>query len=131
MATAKVSTNFKNLAISQTKKQKEQIKMRLISLLSLVVFSFLFIVDPAFAAETAKQPIFGEYGSLAAGFGIAIAVLGGAIAQGKIAAAALEGIGRNPGASGAMLLPFFAGLALVESLVLFAFLVTSGLAGVQ
>jgi F-type H+-transporting ATPase subunit c len=106
--------------------------MRLLSSLTLVVFSLLFAVDPAFAAEgAASTPIFGDYAHLAAGFGIGIAVLGAALGQGKIAAAALEGIGRNPGAAGAMFVPFMIGLALVESLVLFAFLVTNGLSGVQ
>jgi F-type H+-transporting ATPase subunit c len=57
----------------------------------------------------------------AAGFAMGIAVLGGALGQGRAAAAALEGISRNPGASEKIQTPMILGLALIESLVLFAF----------
>ena len=57
---------------------------------------------------------------LGMGFGIGIAVLGGGLGQGKIGAAALEGIARNPNASDKVFVPMILGLAFVESLVLFA-----------
>jgi F-type H+-transporting ATPase subunit c len=60
---------------------------------------------------------------LAAGFGIAIAAFGGALGQGKAAAAALEGIARNPGAAGKIQIPMIIGLALIESLVIYAFVI--------
>ena len=66
---------------------------------------------------------------LSAGLGIGLAVLGGGLGQGKAIAAALEGIGRNPGAAGKMLTPMILGLALIESLVLFGFVVAFTLAG--
>ena len=53
--------------------------------------------------------------------GLGVAVLGGGTGQGKAAAAALEGISRNPGAAGRIQTPMILGLALIESLVLFAF----------
>src|SRR5579871_1461729 len=61
----------------------------------------------------------------AAGAGVAIGlgVLGGALGQGRAAAAALEGISRNPGASARIQTPMILGLALIESLVLLAFVV--------
>lgn len=67
----------------------------------------------------------------AAGAGIAIglAVLGGAIGQGRAAAAALEGISRNPGASARIQTPMILGLALIESLVLLAFVISFFLQG--
>jgi F-type H+-transporting ATPase subunit c len=43
--------------------------------------------------------------------------------QGRAAAAALEGISRNPGAAPRIQTPMILGLALIESLVLFAFAV--------
>lgn len=58
--------------------------------------------------------------TLAAGIAIGLAVLGGALGQGKAAAAALEGISRNPGAAPRIQTPMIIGLALIESLVLFA-----------
>ncbi len=58
------------------------------------------------------------------GFGIAmglgLAVIGGALGQGRTAAAALDGIARNPSASGKIFTPMILGLALIESLVLYS-----------
>jgi F-type H+-transporting ATPase subunit c len=59
--------------------------------------------------------------TLGAALAIGLAVLGGALGQGKAAAAALEGISRNPGATSRIQTPMIIGLALIESLVLFAF----------
>lgn len=66
--------------------------------------------------------------ALAAGFGMAFAVIGGAMAQGRAAAAVLEGIARNPSSSDKLFIPFILGLALIESLVILAFLVNNGIA---
>jgi F-type H+-transporting ATPase subunit c len=63
------------------------------------------------------------WGPLAAGLAIAIAAFGGALGQGKTAAAALEGIARNPAAQGKIFVPMIIGLALIESLVLYAFVI--------
>src|SRR3974390_1614222 len=67
----------------------------------------------------------------AAGAGIAIGlgVLGGALGQGRAAAAALEGISRNPGASARIPTPMILRLALIESLVLLAFVIAFFLQG--
>lgn len=62
--------------------------------------------------------------AIAAGGGIGLAAFGGALGQGRAAAAALEGIARNPGASGKLLTPLILGLALIESLVIYAFVIT-------
>lgn len=61
--------------------------------------------------------------SLGAGLGIGIAAFGGALGQGKAAAAALDGIARNPEAAGKVMTPMIIGLALIESLVIFALLI--------
>lgn len=63
------------------------------------------------------------YLALASGFGIAIASLFGALAQGKTTSTALEGIARNPSAAPKMFVPMILGLALIESLVIYAFVV--------
>lgn len=88
----------------------------------LMVMAITFLVaGVAFAAEGgASDP----YASLAAGLGIGIAAFGGALGQGRAAAAALDGIARNPSASGKIFVPMIIGLALIESLVIYAFLVT-------
>jgi F-type H+-transporting ATPase subunit c len=64
-----------------------------------------------------------------AGLAIGLGVLGGAIGQGRAAAAALEGISRNPGASARIQTPMILGLALIESLVLLAFVIAFFLQG--
>ena len=61
--------------------------------------------------------------ALAAGIAIGLAVLGGTLGQGRAVAAALEGIGRNPGAAPRIQTPMILGLALIESLVLFGFVI--------
>ncbi|HNT43319.1 MAG TPA: ATP synthase F0 subunit C [Syntrophorhabdaceae bacterium] len=61
--------------------------------------------------------------AIGAGAAIGIAALGGALGQGKAAAAALEGIARNPGASGKIFAPMIIGLALIESLVIYALVI--------
>jgi F-type H+-transporting ATPase subunit c len=52
--------------------------------------------------------------------GVAIAAFGGALGQGRAAAAALEGIARNPSAADKIFTPMIIGLALIESLVIYA-----------
>ncbi|MBI2336302.1 MAG: ATP synthase F0 subunit C [Deltaproteobacteria bacterium] len=88
--------------------------------------SLLSFFVPALAmAEEAAAPAGGhnQLVGLAVGLCMGIAVLGGALGQGRAAAAALEGIGRNPGAAGKIQGPMIIGLALMESLVLFAMLI--------
>ncbi len=96
--------------------------------LTILVFS----AAPAFAQEAGV----GVEGSqtkmalaLASGFGIAIAAFGGAIAQGRAATAALDGIARNPSASGRIQVPMIIALALIESLVIYALIIAFMLQG--
>jgi F-type H+-transporting ATPase subunit c len=86
---------------------------------------------PAFAAEGAEAAGGGSGSAAAIGAAIAIglAVLGGGLGQGRAAAAALEGISRNPGAAPRIQTPMILGLALIESLVLFAFIIAFILTG--
>lgn len=58
--------------------------------------------------------------ALAIAIGIGLAALGGALGQSRAAAAALEGIARNPNASDKVFVPMILGLSFIESLVLFA-----------
>ena len=77
------------------------------------------------AAAVKAQGLASNYGliALAAGLGIGIAALGGGIGQGRAAAAALDGIARNPGAAGQIRGPMILGLALIESLVIYALII--------
>ena len=58
---------------------------------------------------------------IAAIFGVGIAAFGCGLGQGRIGAAAQEGIARNPGAAKSMFIPMLLALAFVETLVLLTF----------
>ncbi|ABA87279.1 ATP synthase F0, C subunit [Syntrophotalea carbinolica DSM 2380] len=61
---------------------------------------------------------------ITAGFGMAFGSLGTAIGQGLAVKSALEGVARNPGASGKILTTMMIGLAMVESLAIYVFVVS-------
>jgi F-type H+-transporting ATPase subunit c len=95
------------------------------------VASVLFSAS-AFAQEAADSSNTNDtkmFAFLAAGLAIGIAALGGALAQGRASAAALEGIARNPNASGKLFVPMILGLALIESLVIYALLIAFQILG--
>jgi F-type H+-transporting ATPase subunit c len=103
--------------------------------LALAAFSFAatFLVPVlAFAQEEkvgANVMDVRAWAAAGAGIAIGLGVLGGAIGQGRAAAAALEGISRNPGASARIQTPMILCLALIESLVLLAFVIAFFLQG--
>lgn len=79
------------------------------------------VTIPAFAEEVAAEA--STKGALGAGLAIAIAAFGGAIGQGLIGKSAMEGIARNPQAGEKMFTPMILGLVLIESLVIYAFVI--------
>lgn len=87
----------------------------------------------AFADEAAHATAAagkGDWASfIAVGLGMALAVMAAATAQGKIAAAFMDGVSRNPGAQKSMFVPLILSLVFVETLVLFTFLIVQGLSG--
>lgn len=100
-------------------------KKKMLGLLSLVATSL--IVSSAFAQDAAGASNafdVNTWGLLAAGLGMALAAFGGALGQGKAAAAALEGIARNPSASDKLFTPMILGLALIESLVIYSLVIS-------
>lgn len=87
----------------------------------------LFVSSVAFAQESvagANNHDTNMALAVGAGLGIGIAAFGGSLGQGRAAAAALEGIARNPNASGKIFVPMILGLALIESLVIYALIIT-------
>jgi F-type H+-transporting ATPase subunit c len=87
----------------------------------------LTLSSVALAAEAAKKSDaeLRYYGIVAASaaFGLAIAAIGGAFSQSRGIRSALEGIARNPGASGPITTTMIIGLALIESLVIYVLVV--------
>ena len=104
--------------------------LKVVSGLVLAVLTVL-ASSTAFAADAAAGGGGSRELGLAIGAGLAIglAALGGGLGQGRAASAALEGIARNPQASGKIFTPMIIALALTESLVLLAWLIANGLSG--
>jgi F-type H+-transporting ATPase subunit c len=71
------------------------------------------------AEEAGGVPNWGA--ALGAGIAFGLAGLGCGIAQGMTAGNTTAGIARNPGAAGAMNVPFILGMALIESIALVGF----------
>ena len=66
---------------------------------------------------------------LGAGIGIGLAALGCGIGQGTLGAGAMESIGRNPNSTNQLFVPMIIGLAFVESLTLYALVISFILQG--
>ncbi len=91
--------------------------------------SIAFAQDGGDAQLNAINASNGGVIALAAGLAIGLAALGGALAQGRTAASALEGIARNPASADRIFTPMILGLALIESLVIYALIIAFLLVG--
>jgi F-type H+-transporting ATPase subunit c len=99
--------------------------------LRLIAFCATFCATAtAFAQEAgANNQDVGKWAALAAGLAIGIAAAGCGLGQGRAAAAALDGIARNPNASDKLFTPMILGLALIESLAIYALVIAIMLIG--
>ena len=89
---------------------------------AILLFSLLALVGTsAFAQEpVTTAPAGVRWGVVAASFVLGIAAAAGAIGQARAIAAALEGTARNPSAGPMIRITMIIGLALIESLVIYA-----------
>ena len=101
---------------------KKDVMKKLLLLALLMSASF-----PLYAAGMGEMATFGI--ALGAGLAIGIAALGGGIGQGLAMRGALEGIARNPNATDKIFTPMIIGLALIESLVIYALVIVFMLQG--
>lgn len=84
----------------------------------MMVLAILMFATPAFAqGNAAPASTLGNWGLSGIGLGIAVGLAG--MGQARVAGSACEGIARNPGAKGGIQLAMILGLAFIESLVLF------------
>src|SRR5216683_5317409 len=97
--------------------------MKKLSMLLTALACVALLTPAAFAQGGETAAAGGSKGLLwiAAIFGVGIAAFGCGLGQGKIGAAAQEGIARNPGAAKSMFIPMILALAFVETLVLLTF----------
>lgn len=92
---------------------------------SLATLAILAGATPAFAQEAAAAAAAGStnWVAITAGFAMAIASSLCGLAQAKATAAAAEGMARNPGATAGIRLALILGLAFIESLALYTFVI--------
>ncbi|HOI83309.1 MAG: F0F1 ATP synthase subunit C [Campylobacterales bacterium] len=94
-----------------------------------IVLMILALSAVAFAAtgtlaKAEENVIFVQAAALiAAGVGLGIAALGGAIGMGNAAAATIAGTARNPGMGGKLLTTMFIALAMIEAQVIYTLVI--------
>ena len=89
-----------------------------------VLFLMLALATAAFAADgdVANQTL-KAYSMIAAGLGLGLAALGGAIGMGHTAAATIAGTARNPGLGAKLMTTMFIALAMIEAQVIYALVI--------
>jgi F-type H+-transporting ATPase subunit c len=92
--------------------------MKKILFLMVAIASAAFASDANVANETLKA-----YSVLAAGIGLGLAALGGAVGMGNTAAATIAGTARNPGMGGKLMTTMFIALAMIEAQVIYTLVI--------
>ena len=84
---------------------------------------FLALGAVAFAGEAGGESMIKAYSVVAAGVGLGLAALGGAIGMGHTAAATIAGTARNPGLGGKLMTTMFIALAMIEAQVIYTLVI--------
>ena len=92
--------------------------MKKIVLLILALAATAFAADGDVANQTLKA-----YSMIAAGVGLGLAALGGAIGMGHTAAATIAGTARNLGLGGKLMTTMFIALAMIEAQVIYTLVI--------
>jgi len=87
-----------------------------------ILFLMFAFATAAFASENGQSMI-EAYSVLAAGIGLGIAAMGGAIGMGNTAAATIAGTARNPGMGGKLMTTMFIALAMIEAQVIYTLVI--------
>ncbi len=106
--------------------------MRRIISVILMALTVVFLFAPVAFAEEAKVAALGDssvkaMAALAAALAVGIAGLGVGIGMGVGVSKACEGAARNPGAAGKIQILMIIGLAMMESVIIYALLVALGI----
>ena len=102
---------------------RKSLVLGLSMLVTLLWASLALAAEPGAAGAAASLGTFFSYAVLAAGIGIGIAAFGTGIGQGLAIKSSVEGIARNPEASGKITVTMLIGLAMIESLCIYALVV--------
>jgi F-type H+-transporting ATPase subunit c len=103
---------------------KKKLSVVLLALMLVALLAPVVFAQEA-AATSPDAAKLGYYGiaAIACGIGVGIAAFGASIGQGMGLKGATEGIARNPGASGKITTTLIIGLAMIESLCIYALVV--------
>lgn len=99
-------------------------KVGLLTTLMVLGFSCAAFAQGAAGDAKSSAVSFFLYSAIAAGLAVAIAAHGCGIGQGMAVKGAVEGIARNPEASGKVTVTMLIGLAMIESLTIYALVVS-------
>jgi len=89
-----------------------------------ILFLMVAFGAAAFGAEaTVANETLKAYSMIAAGLGLGLAALGGAIGMGHTAAATIAGTARNPGLGAKLMTTMFIALAMIEAQVIYALVI--------
>ena len=94
--------------------------MKRVTTVALMMFGICLVASVAFAADN-TGPI--QFTVLAAGLAIGLGAIGSGIGMGTAIGGACEGTSRNPEAGGKILTTMIIGLAMIESLTIYALVV--------
>ena len=89
-----------------------------------ILFLMVALATAALAndGDVANQTL-KAYSMIAAGLGLGLAALGGAIGMGNTAAATIAGTARNPGLGAKLMTTMFIALAMIEAQVIYALVI--------
>jgi len=113
---------------------RKLVSLKFLGLVAVSMLTLLAMSSPVFAEGAAAAAAGGDQGykgliAIAMGLAIGLAAFGGSLGQARAAAAALEGIARNPGTYNKIFVPMILALAFIESLVLYALVIAFTLNG--
>jgi F-type H+-transporting ATPase subunit c len=107
--------------------RKEKEMKKVLSIIALALIALSMLAPAVLAAEEgevseAKLGYY-SYAVLGCGLAIGLAALGTGVGMGTGLSRACEGVARNPGVSGKIMTTLIVGLALIESLAIYALVV--------
>jgi len=90
----------------------------------LVSSSFAFAAEVIPAGESYTKAIFAVGAMIAAAFSIGVGAVGAALGIGSAANAACNAVGRNPGVQGKIMMTMLVGMAMAESIAIYALVIS-------
>ncbi len=90
----------------------------------LIASPFVFAAEAIPAGESYTKAIFAVGAMLAAGIAIGIGAVGAGLGIGNAASGACGAVGRNPGVQGKIMMTMLVGMAMAESIAIYALVVS-------